>query len=99
MHRNGLATALRARLGADAADALLDGLDEHSREWGERVMNLAVERFERRLAQELAEFRVAVVREIHEGRVELFKWAFLFWIGQVAAVAAVLSFMLRGAAR
>lgn len=28
-------------------------------------------------------------------RVDLFKWSFLFWIGQVAAVAGLLAFMLR----
>jgi hypothetical protein len=63
--------------------------------WSERVLNLAVERFERRLAEEIAMLRVALVREIHEGRVETFKWSFLFWIGQVAATAALLAFMFR----
>jgi hypothetical protein len=38
---------------------------------------LLVERFDRRLA---------------ETRAELLKWSFLFWVGQVAAVAAMLAF-------
>ena len=42
--------------------------------------SLLIERFERRLA---------------ETRVELLKWSFLFWIGQVAAIAGMLAFVLR----
>ena len=61
--------------------------------WSERVLSVAAERFERRLAEEIAGLRVAVIEEIHVGRVETFKWAFLFWIGQVAAFAALLAFM------
>ncbi len=45
---------------------------------------LLVERFERRLA---------------ETRAELLKWSFLFWVGQVAAVAAMLAFALRSVGR
>ena len=59
------------------------------------MLNIAFERFERRLAEEMASFRIALVREIHEGRTETIKWAFVFWIGQVAAFAAVLAFMFR----
>lgn len=59
------------------------------------MLSIAVERFERRLVEEFAELRVTVVREIHDGRVETFKWTFLFWIGQVAAIAGLLAFMFR----
>ena len=41
--------------------------------------------------QELASVR----QEITNGRVEWLRWSFVFWIGQVAAIAALLSFMLR----
>lgn len=49
------------------------------------------------LRQELHEGLGAVRREIADMRVELLKWSFLFWIGQVAAMAGLLSFPLRGA--
>jgi hypothetical protein len=58
-------------------------------------LSVAAERYERRLAEEISGLRVAVVREIHEGRVEIIKWSFLFWLGQVAALFALFSFMLR----
>jgi hypothetical protein len=59
------------------------------------VLNVAAERFERRLTEEVSGLRVDIVRELHGIRVDLFKWSFLFWIGQVAAVVGVLTFMLR----
>ncbi len=74
--------------------------------WPEHVLSIAAERFERRLAQEIAGLEVRLTREMHTGfaairqemaeqRVEMFKCAFLFWVGQFAATAGLLSFMLR----
>ena len=34
-------------------------------------------------------------QDVASGRVELLKWCFLFWVGQVAAVAAIMGMMLR----
>ena len=99
MLSNGVSPALRDRLGHEATLGLLELFESEETQWSDRVMNFAVERFERRLAEEIAGLRVAVVREIHEGRVETFKWAFVFWIGQVATFAGLLSFMLRTAGR
>jgi hypothetical protein len=52
------------------------------------------------LRQEMSAGLAAVRQEVTAGlaavRVELVKWSFLFWIGQVAAIAALLAFMLRG---
>ena len=49
-----------------------------------------------------AGFRIALTErladvgtEISEMRAEVLRWSFLFWVGQVAATAAVLGFMLR----
>jgi hypothetical protein len=47
------------------------------------------------MAEEFARFRKEVVQELSNTRVDMLKWSFLFWIGQVAAVAGLLSFMLR----
>ena len=55
-------------------------------------MSISVERFERRLAEEIATFRVAVVREIHEVRVDVIRWMFVFWVGQFFAFAGLLGF-------
>ena len=34
-------------------------------------------------------------RDLSNVRVELLKWSFLFWVGQVAAIAGLLAFMLQ----
>jgi hypothetical protein len=69
---------------------------------------LTKETFERRLAEEFAKFRVEMAQgfgslrgEIAQTRADLIKWSFLFWIGQVVAIASILGFMLRliGAAK
>lgn len=75
-------------------------------EWSEHVLSLAGERFERRLAQEVAGLEIRLRQEIRDGftalrrelselRAETLKWSFVSWIGQLAAIAGLLSFMLR----
>jgi len=58
-------------------------IDQVEQRLGQRE-SLIIERFERRLA---------------ETRVDILKWSFLFWIGQVAAVGGMLSFALRSIGR
>ena len=94
-----ISAALRDRLGHDASIGLVELVESEHTEWSERVLSVAVERFERRLAEEIASLRVAVVRELHDGRVEMLKWAFLFWVGQVAAVLGLLAYMVRATGR
>jgi hypothetical protein len=75
--------------------------------WAEHVLSIAAERFERRLAEEIANLRVELMREMHEGfaairqematqRVELLKWSLMFWVGQFTANAALLIYLVRG---
>lgn len=74
--------------------------------WAEYVLSIAAERFERRLAEEIANLRAELMREMHEGftairkemadqRVEWLRWSFAFWVSQLAATAALLAFMLK----
>jgi hypothetical protein len=101
-----VSAALRERLGADAADELLDFVQSGQKDWTEQVLSVATERFERRLTQEMASLRVEFMHELHTGlaavrqeiasvRVELIRWSFVFWIGQIAATIGILAFMLR----
>lgn len=96
-----LPNAIRERLGHEGTLALMEVLEAERETGGERVLSLAAERFECRLAQETSKIRV----ELHDGlagvrqemattRVELLKWSFLFWVGQVAAVAGLLAYLL-----
>ena len=58
---------------------------------------LATARVETR--QELATSRVEMLQELATARVETLRWSFLFWIGQVAAMAGLLALMFRLVAR
>ena len=98
--------ALRGRLEDDATFGLVELLDSERKDWSEHVLSVASDRFERRLAQELGAFKSDVSKALHDGlagirqdtataRLEMLKWSFVFWIGQVAAVAGLLAFMRR----
>jgi hypothetical protein len=102
--------ALRKQLGDDATFGLIELLDTERKDWSEQVLSVATDRFERRLTEEVSALRVDLSKELHEGlnsvrqeiattRVDMLKWSFVFWIGQVVAMAGLMSFMLRGAGR
>lgn len=94
--------ALVERLGPEGAEGLVEFMEFARADWKNDVLTIAAERFERRLTAEISGLRIDVTRELAAFRVEiagmkveLLKWSFLFWIGQVAAMAALLAFMLR----
>ena len=82
---------LGMRLGQDAARELGEILESDQQTWSERMLTFTTERFERRLIDEVAKLRVDLAKD----RFEVLKWMFLFWIGQLAAMSAVMSFLLR----
>jgi len=98
--------ALADRLGADGTAGLRTLLASAKVEWTDDVVTSAVERFDRRVTAEISSLRVDMTRELaalrqdftkdlSAVRVELLKWSFVFWVGQVAAIAGLLAFMLR----
>ena len=91
--------ALRERLGHEATIGLLEFTDAEQTAWSDRMLSVSVERFERRLAEELGSLRVALVREIHDGRVETIKWSFIFWAGQMTAFVGLVAYVFRNGVR
>ena len=102
--------SLRARLGDDGTFGLMGLLDKERKDWKDDVLITATDRFERRLTVEIGLLRQefsaalhgglgAIRAEIATGRVEILRWSFLFWIGQLAAIAGLLAFMFRFAGR
>jgi len=79
------------RLGHDGARELTEVLDAEQQTWSERVLTIAAERFERRLIDEVAKLRVESAKD----RNEVIKMMFLFWLGQIATMTAIMSFLLR----
>src|SRR5262249_23937380 len=70
---------------------LTELLDSEQQTWSERMLTIVTEPFERRLIDEAAKLRV----ELAKDRFEVVKWMFLFWLGQVAAMSAIMTFLLR----
>ena len=52
-------------------------------------------RVESSIRQDMAELRASLREDIAAGRVDLLKWCFLFWVGQVLAVGGMLGVVLR----
>ena len=94
---------LMERLGEKGARALVDMLYASNRACVADVLEKTAERFERRLVEETSKLRVDMAQlrtdlhgEIVSSRFELIKWNFVFWIGQVVALAGIIGLMLRG---
>ena len=66
---------LRERLTEEGADALVDIINRSDEKLKEDVISLVEEKFERRLA---------------ETKSEIIKWMFIFWVGQVGTITAIL---------
>ena len=86
--------ALRERLGVKAAHDLEEFAEDLGSRWSDNVLQTASERFDNRLALEMGALRLEMQKGFSDLRVEVLRWSFLFWIGQVAAVAGLLAFML-----
>jgi hypothetical protein len=95
MRANGVSEALLDRLGDEATLGLLEWIESKQTGWSDRVLSITVERFERRLSEEMGRFRVDLIREMHDVRWDVLRWMFVFWVGQFFAFAALLAFMLR----
>jgi hypothetical protein len=61
----------------------------------EPVATLTAEHFEQRLGHLESLLIERFERRLADTRVDLLKWSFLFWIGQVAAIGGMLAFALR----
>src|SRR3954447_12292601 len=92
-HEIRVPAALGERLDREGTLGLVELLDTERTRWSEQVLSAAADRFERRLTEqvsavrgELHESLVAIRHEIATTRVELLKWSFVFWVGQVAVV-------------
>lgn len=94
--------AVAARLGDAASAALADMVDTNNRAVLDEATMQCIDRFERRLVEEASKLRVEMAQlrgdlraEMATNRVELLRWAFLFWVGQLVSVAGIVGLMLR----
>ena len=92
--------ALRERLGEDATHAFYDYIESSSENWRRDVTTVCTERMDLRMEhlasrQDLVEGFARVREEMGTLRVELLRWSFAFWIGQVAATAGLMALLIR----
>jgi hypothetical protein len=82
---------LRDKLGDDGMEGLIEMLNKQEEQTKDSVIQSAVDRFERRLTEEVSGLRI----EIHRSKSDTIKWMFIFSIGQVAALGGLLFAVLR----
>jgi hypothetical protein len=82
---------LQERLGAEPTLALVSAVNAAGREWRGELMTAVTDRFERRLVEVAAGLR----QQMSDMESRLLKWSFLFWIGQVAVMTAIMSALIR----
>jgi hypothetical protein len=104
-----LSVRLRERLGTGASDDLVETLDVQKddmltacHERFEAQLGCAVADIRQELTTVDAGLRVALSEglskirtEMAEMRVDVLRWSFLFWIGQVVATATIMALLLR----
>jgi hypothetical protein len=87
--------ALRDRLGEHGVHDLQDHLEQHLEAWRVDVVNAVTERLEYRFNECAKRHDISrVEKQMAEMKVEIIRWSFLFWIGQVATIAVLLAYML-----
>ena len=95
------ARALRETVGNDAMADLQTFIEEAGQQAKDEMLLVAGERFERRPGDTVGGLRIDMAKEFADVKVQLAstraevpKWSFLFWIGQVAVMTAIMSALL-----
>lgn len=90
-------TIVRERLGDAVAEALAEWVGHLEERAKDRTLEVVEERFERRVAEETGKLRVEIqtmraelTGRIEGVRAEIIKWMFIFWVGQVGTLTAIL---------
>jgi hypothetical protein len=60
------------------------------KEWKEDVLEVATDRFERRLTQETSALRI----DMAQMQTSLVRWMFVFWLGQLGVTLTVVGMIL-----
>lgn len=93
-----LSRNLQEKLGPEGAQDLAAAMEASVAGVKDQVMELVVERLERRLAEVKAELRQDIARvdaRVSEVKADLIKWAFIFWVTQMTAFAGLAALVLR----
>ena len=92
--------ALRERLGDDAAYSFHDYIEGCGETWRSEVITACTERLDMKierfaLREDLIKGFSEIRQEMATLRVELLRWSFAFWLGQVATTAGLMVLLIR----
>jgi len=95
-----MGVVLRQRLGEEAAHELGEYVVNHGDAWRRDVMTSCTDRIDVRierfaLREDLVTGLAEIRQEMAAMRVELLRWSFAFWVGQVAATAALMALLIQ----
>lgn len=100
MRKVSVGLALRERLGESGVRDLNEYVSEHGEAWRVEMVNAIAERVDLRMNEcakrnEMSDGFSRVVTQMADMKVELLRWSFAFWVGQVAVIAVLLFYMLK----
>lgn len=81
--------ALREKLGETASKGLIQLLQMLLENFHTQSTETFENRFEKRLMEETGKLKI----EMHALRADIIRWMFVFWIGQLASIIAVLRYL------
>ena len=100
MTRVPVGLALRDRLGEDGVRDLETYIEQHEENRRTDVVNQITERLDFRMNEcakrnEMTDGFSRIVSQMADIKVDILRWSFAFWVGQVVVIAVLLSYMLR----
>ena len=78
---------LVVRLTEEGARVLVEIIDKVEQQAQKATLEIAEERFEKRIAQ--------LDSKIEKARADIIQWMFIFWVGQVGSIMAILFVFFR----
>ena len=87
------AKILREKLTDEGVDALVELINSANEKTKEDVIALSVEKYERRLAEVKSDLEAKIAQveiKIAQTETRIIRWMFIFWVGQVGTITAIL---------
>ncbi|MDW7679434.1 MAG: hypothetical protein SCK70_02650 [bacterium] len=88
---------LREKLGDEGVDSLVRLINQSRDEQKRDIIEFVVEKFERRLSEEIGSFEIRLSEKISNldtkissVKADMIKWMFIFWVGQVGMILGIL---------
>ena len=81
-----LLRSLETSMGAEAAQSLVEFVDSRIKE---EIGNNTATR------NDLANLKTELIKEMKTDKVDLIKWMFIFWVGQIAIIMALFKFFMK----